>query len=219
MIKLGKKQQKKGRKKLIEQKWYRDWSVHFSYIFGVLTIIGLVYGIVSYHQTVKPLVDEKKLKGQVARLEEQNNELNNHNDFLLGEKSNLEKDLSKLEKRKIALENELQNKEEHLLEMQDEIIIANADAYMSPIFHNLLYNSVTSGDINQNVKDITLEKLNELSSSLDITKTQRATLDTLTKFVNEELDQNSDYNDLLGYRVYIYEQKLKDMGFVEDKEK
>ncbi|MFD1173241.1 hypothetical protein [Oceanobacillus picturae] len=212
MIRLRKKQNKKARKKLIDRKWYSDWSTHFGYISGLLTIIGLVYGVISYHQTVKPLVDEKKLSEQIAELEVQNNDINDENLFLSETKTNLNKELLKLELKKENLENELQSKEGQLLKLQDEVHMANADAYMTPIIYEFLYSSVFSGENEKSVKKETLEELSKLSNDTSITVSQRSTLNTLINFVNEKLNQNSNYDDLLDYRVYIYDQKLKEMG-------
>ena len=205
--------------KFAERQWYKTFALHFGVISGFLTILGLIYGIISYHQTVKPLVDEKNLKEQIKYLDKKNNDLDYNNIILTKQKSILEKDLDKLEKKKDNLENDLQKKEEKLIELQDEIIMANADAYMSPIYNDFLFKSIYLDDSNLNIKEVTLNKLQELSSESGISETQSKTLHILRDFTNEELNKSSDYNDLLNYRIYIFTQQLNEKGiYLDEKE-
>lgn len=197
------------RRRLIEFEWYKEWSVHLGYICGILTVIGLVYGIVSYHQTVKPLVDEKKLKTEIEELEVQNSDLIGEN-LLLGEtKDDLNKELSDLVTKRDHLEGELQNKEEQLDKLAEEVNIANADAFMTPIIYSFLLSSVYPSEYKVNIKEETLKELAELSENTSLTNSQENTLNSLINFVNEEISPDSTYNDLLRYRIYFFEQNLK----------
>ncbi|REK69420.1 hypothetical protein [Paenibacillus paeoniae] len=201
------------KKKLVERQWYQNFAIHFSVFAGVITLFGLIIAVFSYYQTVKPVIDELKLKQQVVSLSDENDNLLYTNDIIKEEMATLEKELSVLNSRRENLEIELQKKEELLSQMQDEIIMANADAYMSPIITELLYNSVISKENEQNIKEITLEKLYKIEKVSSISESQSKALDLLLEFVNTNINNYSEYNDLLGYRVYIFEQKLKDMGF------
>lgn len=190
------------------KQYYYSFSVHFGYICGVLTIIGLIYGIVSYNQTVKPLVDEKKLKEQISMLEENTKSLLKTNESLDKVKSELEAELSNLQHRKSEVEVELQANEEHLKKLQDEVIMANADGFMAPIINDFLFDYVYPNGSNNNLKEKTLEKLDKLMSSSN-TETQNKTINLLKAYVNEEIDQSSKFSELYGYKVYITSQQLK----------
>ncbi|MFG6494365.1 hypothetical protein P8610_03350 [Fictibacillus sp. UD] len=197
----------KQKKKLIDQEWYRNSVTHFSVISGFLTVIGLVYGIISYHQTVKPLVDEKKLKGEIETLETHNNQLTDQTNDLKLTKTNLQNDLTELQTKKEKTQGQLEDKEKQLLDMQNEMIMAHADAYMSPIIYDLLYRSARSEKLN--VKEMTLEELdNKLKNSAD-SKTQKDVINLLKKFTNENIKKDSDFSQLFNYKLYIYEHKLK----------
>lgn len=211
-----KKQGRKKRTPLIEKERYLNFATHVSVWSGFLTVIGLGYGILSYHQTVKPLVDEKKLKEQVGMLENHNEQLINDKVILSEEKSKIETDLAELQKKRDEIQKELQVKDEELSKKEDEIIMANAGNYITPIIYEYMYSSVYN-ETNQNVKETTLAKLQELLSDTNMNESQKKSINILVDFVNEELDESSDYSDLLGYRVYIYDRKLKDMGVIQQK--
>lgn len=156
-----------------------------------------------YHQTVKPLVDDKKLKEQIAHLQIQTGNLISTNELLSQEKLNIERSLESLNLRRETLEEDLQNKEKKLLNLKDEVITANAYAIMSPIISNLMYShTFNSGVEHENVRDETLKELNNKLND-NISETQRETIDILKEYVDEKIDDYSFYSDLFGYRVYI----------------
>lgn len=201
---------KKNRRKLAELEWYKSFSMHFSVFCGVLTIIGLIVGVYSYYKTIKPYLDLKNLEDKVEVLENENKELTDSNFMLKNKKDALQKENSQLESKRDQLSDELTKKEDFLVQMKDEIITAQADAFMSPIIYQSMYNSIYSSKSTETVKQFTLKQLKEYSKENDINENKIETLRQLSNFVNEKLNDNSNFGDLLGYRVYLYEKKLSE---------
>lgn len=197
----------KRRGKLIEREKYKNFAVHFGIISGILTIIGLLYGIISYYQTVKPYIDEKKLKTEIINLEEnkkvllnENKKLVSNNENLISEKVILEKDLLDKKEYIKKIEGEISIKEEQYGELENIAALSFANDMMQPIVY-----SAALSDGKKDIQSMALERLEKQKTYYD-SEIQLEVLNMLISFVKTEITKNSSAEDLNNYITYIYQE-------------
>ena len=201
---------KEKRTKLANKEGYRVFSMHFGVFCGVLTILGLAIGIYSYYKTIKPVLDFENLKIEVSLLGKEKDELSGKIITLNWENTVLQKETNILEAKSEQLTSDLAERENLLTELEDEVLYAQADAYMSPIIYRSIMNSVYISEDEVTVKDFALEELNGYSER-ELSKNKEKVLILLKQFIEDEITSTSNHTDLLGYHVYMIESKYKEM--------
>lgn len=200
---------KVSKKKFYQQEWYKDFAIHFGYICGLLTIVGLIYGIVSYHQTVAPVINKEKLNKEISILTIEKETLSSEKEKLIEQKQLLEEEKKNLVKKNEELENENKDNNDILKDLEYETYLVNTELIMGSIVNSAIQDYTSYNKTERNQKKEALEELNSLLTAENITKSEKEAIHVLIAFVNENIDKDSTYKDLLDYYMYVIQNYKK----------
>lgn len=179
---------------------YKKFAVHFGVISGLLTIIGLAYGLLSYYQTVKPLIDLDKLETEIDELTSQKVIITSELSKLKEELSYTKEELVDYKEQKNELESKFSTLETNYKELQSETYIAYADKIMFDIIRQVIDDEIYGNKLD--MKTTVLEELDK-SKIYSSTENEMYIISLLEEFVTENIKSNSTTNDLIGYITFI----------------
>lgn len=185
---------------LAENDKYKKFAAHFGVISGLLTIIGLAYGLLSYYQTVKPLIDLDKLESQVDELTSQKSIITSEILKLREELSYTKEELDDNKEQKFELESKLASLETNYNELQSETYNVYADKIMFDIIRPIIDDEISGKKI-----DMKLTVLDELDKNKTSASTENELyiISLLEEFVKENIKSDSTTNDLIRYIFFI----------------
>lgn len=202
------------RKSFINIKSYcknMTWTIFardFGILCGFLTVVGLYYGIISYHQTVKPEYDFRNLRAEVAELKEEK-------EILEGEVDYYTRSIKVLEQENLAIINENTEAKEELLELTtsiDQMGIELLDTNFYNYVNKIVINNRSSYEDENayvNVEKF-IEQEKERSS---VTESQKRAIDIIEMYLKENLNETSNYDDFMEIFHYYLEYKFENNLF------